>query len=305
MSATSSIQRAKQYMDTLFYKAAEPFLANNALLDDTVSWFGDEPSKKLYLAEITFKIIETLLGKESAIDLCPSGLSRQMWDAAYLEAVARKEEWPAFSFPENEQWPFCTYTTTYLLEQYRYANIVDVEQGDVVFDCGAFILDSAIWALKRGADTVFAFEPNPNTLPHAQHNKALHDPQDRIRIITSGVGDKSGTVAFDGGQGGSSAVASTGELHISVTTLDDFCNAHKVVPSFIKMDVEGFELAALNGARQLLAAHTPKLAICVYHKQEDLWTIPALLKSIVPAYTFYLKKHSRESELVLYATTAE
>ena len=71
--------------------------------------------------------------------------------------------------------------------------------------------------------------------------------------------------------------------------------------SFIKMDIEGAELPALNGAEKIIQRHKPKLAVCVYHKREDLITIPQYIKSIVPEYKFYLRVHfPYASELVLY-----
>lgn len=49
---------------------------------------------------------------------------------------------------------------------------------------------------------------------------------------------------------------------------------------------------ALTGAEQLIKKYRPKLAICVYHKQEDLWKIPLLIKKMVPEYHIYLRHQS-------------
>ena len=70
----------------------------------------------------------------------------------------------------------------------------------------------------------------------------------------------------------------------------------------IKMDIEGAELDALYGAKNTIRKYKPLLAICVYHKREDMLTIPQYIKSIVPEYRFFLRAYEKTAtELVLYA----
>lgn len=68
------------------------------------------------------------------------------------------------------------------------------------------------------------------------------------------------------------------------------------------MDIEGAELNALMGAESTIRTYKPILAICVYHKKEDLIDIPQFIMSIRADYKFYLRAYSRcTQELVLYA----
>ena len=70
----------------------------------------------------------------------------------------------------------------------------------------------------------------------------------------------------------------------------------------IKLDIEGSEMCALEGARQIIERDHPKLAVCLYHKLEDLWTIPLWIKERFREYKFYIRHHSLMSEeTVLYA----
>lgn len=78
--------------------------------------------------------------------------------------------------------------------------------------------------------------------------------------------------------------------------------------SFIKMDIEGSELETLKGAENTILKNMPILAICVYHKPEDLITIPQYISSLQTStqkYSFYLRHHSYMlTETVLYAIPA-
>lgn len=57
--------------------------------------------------------------------------------------------------------------------------------------------------------------------------------------------------------------------------------------TFIKMDIEGAEFAALKGAERIICNQKPKLAISVYHRREDIWEIPKLLLEYNPDYKFF------------------
>ena len=72
--------------------------------------------------------------------------------------------------------------------------------------------------------------------------------------------------------------------------------------TFLKMDIEGSELAALRGAERIIREQRPKLAICVYHKPEDMWEIPGFILNCHPDYKLYLRHYSISyTETVLYA----
>ena len=82
--------------------------------------------------------------------------------------------------------------------------------------------------------------------------------------------------------------------------LDDVM--HNTNPTFIKMDIEGEEIRALNGAKKLILDSRPELAICVYHYINHFWEIPNLLHDWNLGYKFYMRTHSSGCmETVLYA----
>ena len=85
-----------------------------------------------------------------------------------------------------------------------------------------------------------------------------------------------------------------------VVTLDSFFGSEKV--DFIKMDIEGVELEAIEGAYQIIKQQSPTLAVCLYHKPEDIWEIPLRIKDIQPEYNIYIRHHTDLlNETVCYA----
>ena len=93
---------------------------------------------------------------------------------------------------------------------------------------------------------------------------------------------------------------------VDVTTMDKFCEERNVLPDFIKMDIEGAELAALKGGIKTITKCRPQLAISIYHSSEDFINIPLYLKDNLKNYTFKLGHYSPKlSETVLYAIPNE
>ena len=107
--------------------------------------------------------------------------------------------------------------------------------------------------------------------------------------------DATGTAAST-----TSADASSGAVAVKAETIDNLVGPHR--PTFIKLDIEGFEIDALHGARETIRRHAPILAVCVYHLQDHLWKIPLLLRAWRDDYAFFLRPHNEEGwDLVCYA----
>lgn len=87
---------------------------------------------------------------------------------------------------------------------------------------------------------------------------------------------------------------------VEVVALDDVLFDKEI--TFIKMDIEGAEYAALKGASRIIGSQKPKLAICIYHKPQDIWELPELILQLNSEYRFYIRHYSyKDNETVLYA----
>lgn len=185
--------------------------------------------------------------------------------------------------------------------QYFDDDLVQLSENERFLDCGAFDGDSAIAFVdalrRREIDTyeeIISFEPDA-----ANYQKMCRRDLSHHTCICKGVSDQPGTVFFcaDGTSG--RVEADGGEL-IELESIDHYLNGTRA--TMIKMDIEGMELTALKGAEQTIRKWRPKLAICIYHKREDLWEIPQYIKGLVPDYKFYIRAYDDTwCELVLYA----
>jgi FkbM family methyltransferase len=104
---------------------------------------------------------------------------------------------------------------------------------------------------------------------------------------------------FRSGLGEAGNVDPAGDEGIATVSIDAVLAGQPV--DLIKLDVEGSETQALEGAVQTLNEHRPVLALSAYHRPEDLWALPALIDRLCPGYRFSLRQHTHNSfDLVLY-----
>ena len=102
-------------------------------------------------------------------------------------------------------------------------------------------------------------------------------------------------------ESGSSRINEKGLEKIKTISIDEMLDGDKA--TYIKFDIEGAEMAALEGAKKTIQKHKPKLAISIYHKEDDLWKIPFYIKEKYPWYRLYMRHYtSVTTETVLYAT---
>ncbi|MER8629837.1 FkbM family methyltransferase [Mesorhizobium opportunistum] len=138
----------------------------------------------------------------------------------------------------------------------------------VVFDIGSNIGMTAVIAAKRGAAKVYAFEPDPNVFPFLldtiKANAALVDAHNIA------LGSKKGTLSFFSNPDSASAshlvtentLGHSPTHKVEMSTFDAFVTSRQIDRiDFIKIDVEGFEIDVLWGARETIPRLKPSLLI--------------------------------------------
>ena len=179
-------------------------------------------------------------------------------------------------------------------DQYFPRDLLRPNSNEIFVDGGAYdgdTLRAAPWPLSK----VLAIEPDPTNA--ARLRAAMRQNTQLHEVL---LGSSSGFARFSGNGTMASSRSDIGTLEIPVATLDDLTKEEH--PTFVKLDVEGDELVALKGGLGMLKREKPVVAVCVYHRPEDLWRIPTFLDESLPDHAFYLRAHAWDGfELVFYA----
>jgi FkbM family methyltransferase len=178
------------------------------------------------------------------------------------------------------------------------------QKNEFFIDAGAWdgytTKDFFQWSHDNGENRSILFEPNPIQYSICQDNLRKWNCSN-VKIINKGLWHKEETLRFHKADMGS-RISSDGEEIIETISLDEYLKNEEEPVTFIKMDIEGAELNALKGAEQTIKKYKPKLAICIYHKPEDIWEIPNILLDFVPNYKFYIRHYYFDDrDTILYA----
>lgn len=186
--------------------------------------------------------------------------------------------------------------------QYFFEEFMCWKESECYVDCGAYTGDSIEEFLIKMPQkivknyTIYAWEPDEENFKQL---KRKYEKNKNINFLCLGAYSEETQLFFMKGDGELSALSSAGDIKINVDSIDKIMGKEKA--TFIKMDIEGSELEALKGAKNQIMNYSPRLAICVYHKKEDLITIPQLIVNYNPRYHLYLRPHSSmPTELTLF-----
>ncbi len=173
-----------------------------------------------------------------------------------------------------------------LSKQYYDAEIMNLNDNEVYFDCGAKDGDTAILFhdIRRGKyKKIIAFEPDEENFNKMSKNLERYE---QIMCVKAGVGGREEKLSFNGCKGGHSSFGNSGECTAEIVPIDKYIDEK---PTLIKMDIEGYELEALRGSKSVLTQLKPKLAICVYHKPCDIVELPKYILSQRNDYKIYFR----------------
>lgn len=184
------------------------------------------------------------------------------------------------------------------------------QRGDVVVDAGAFDGDTAQVFSRRVGPEGRVLSLEPSFANYIQLAKVSQQSQyGNVIPLCVAAWNRPTCLSFDvdTASGGSNRASSDGGNEVVATTIDRLARNHSLSRlDVIKLDVEGAEAEAIEGAWQAIRRYRPSLHVSIYHKPYDLVDLPLMLANRLTGYRFYLGHHSHyHTETDLYAVPLE
>ena len=228
------------------------------------------------------RLADRLADDFSVFTLYSNLLFRLTYDHSYLR--------PAWATPSNEYFSACGDTSTF-----------EVGQREHFCDCGAYqgpVVRKFLEASNYQYESITAFEPDSANYLKLQQTASPYTPN--FRAIQKAVSNTNEALRFKETGTMSSHATAEGNILVPATRLDD--ELEKL--TLLKMEIEGFEAKALEGAARLISTQRPRIAACVYHYALDLLNVVDQLDKPVDGYHLRLRQHSPAYyyDLVLYAS---
>lgn len=260
----------------------------------TISWFCDNDIMKQGMQCEGCEIISKQTMIEKYNDYLVVIGSRDYGDEMY-DSLKETE------FP-NENIFYSQYRLPLATRGIQYFDVFESKENEVYINCGGYdgsdLIDFCDWTNGNYKEAI-VLEPM-NVMCECIEKKVQELHLKSIAIYNKAAWNTSGVLLFSEAGAGSTR-DEQGTIRVEAVDLDTIAGNDKEV-SFIKMDIEGSELQALHGAEKVITKYKPRLAICIYHKPQDIYEIGSYLLELVPEYKFKIRHYcSNVWETVLYA----
>lgn len=193
-------------------------------------------------------------------------------------------------------------------EQYCHP-LIHAKENDIIISAGLgpHLEDTKILSTMVGENgKIFAFEPEPHNVEICRELLLKEKDIHNVEICNYGLWKCRDILKISNAQGGSRIVniEAADSTECKLISIDEFVKENNIEKiDFIKLDIEGAEPEALQGARETIIKYRPQIAVCVYHRPEHIYSLMFYLNSLNLGYKFYMGHHRPYLyETVLYAT---
>lgn len=169
-----------------------------------------------------------------------------------------------------------------------YSEFLHLTDSEIFMDLGAYDGDTVREFIENtdSYEKIIAVEADSKN-----YQKLLNNIADLNNIETYNLAawDKKETLLFEKKKGRNSKLSAIGKVEIQADSVDNILNGKKI--TVLKMDIEGSEEKALEGARKTIRKYQPKLYVCAYHRNSDMFRLPLKINEIQQGYKFHFCHH--------------
>ncbi len=169
-----------------------------------------------------------------------------------------------------------------------WSDLLSSQKYKICIDAGAYNGDTAREIAQRcnNMKTTYCLEPDAKN-----YKKLLSYAENDTRIIplNCAAWNENKTIDFgiDGNRNSNLFNVSKKSTKINARKIDDICNKHI---DYIKYDVEGAEKYAIEGSSETIKNYSPDMLVSLYHRNEDIFSIPLQIHKMNPEYKLYMRK---------------
>lgn len=170
-----------------------------------------------------------------------------------------------------------------------YSEFLHIGDNETFMDLGAYDGDTVrefLSATNNRFKKIYAVEADEKN-----YKKLITKTENINYIETFNVAawDKKETLFFEKKKGRNSKIDSKGKIEIQADSVDNILNGREI--TMLKMDIEGSEEKALIGAKKTIKKYRPKLYVCAYHRNSDMFLLPLTIHEICPDYKIHFAHH--------------
>ena len=168
-----------------------------------------------------------------------------------------------------------------------YESLIPLSDKEIIVDLGAYDGDTIrefLTATEGRYEKIYALEPDAKNFRKLTRKT---EGMERLELFNIGAWNKKETLFFDT-KGGRNSHRSDEGTPIEFDSVDNLINDRVTL---LKMDIEGTELQALCGAERTIRTHRPKLYVCAYHRNEDMFALPFKIRELCEDYRIFFRQH--------------
>lgn len=168
---------------------------------------------------------------------------------------------------------------------YEYLKLNDSE---IFMDLGAYDGDT----VREFTDAVNSYRKIIAVEADSKnYQKLVRNTAETCSVFTYNLAawDKKETLHFEKKKGRNSKLSANGTVDVEADSVDNILDGEEI--TVLKMDIEGSEEKALEGAKNTIIRYLPKLYICAYHRNSDMYALPLKINEIHSGYHFHFCHH--------------